>query len=136
MIAMKQIVLKAKGCSGRGVRMRILDPVQRSDVRVETAKQLGPESTNAEWIARESVAGIVATVLEVTKAGGYAKAADLLVPGVEWEKVGAERLQEHLAEYFNAKDLDALAKSFRAFHDISDKELEDILGEALDVTTD
>lgn len=133
--AMKQFCLSAKGCSGRGVRMRMLDPILRQTIKDEAAKDLGPDATVAQWEAKQGVAGIVATVLEITDKSGYANAA-ALVGDVAWKKVSDDHLQEHLADYFNAKDLDALVKIFRKLHDVEAKEVDDILGEALDVTAD
>lgn len=132
----KQFVLKAKGCSGRGIRMRILGPVKRAAIRAESAKQLDEQSTQAEWLARENVMGIIATVTETTQKIGFKSTSELLGDGVEWKKLDPEDMEEHLADYFNAKDLDALAKTFRILHDVTDREVEDILGEAQDVTVD
>lgn len=133
---LKQFVVSAKGCSGRGVRMRLLDFSQRQQVRAEAAKELPKDATFAEWTARENVDGIIATVVQITEGTGYKKAADLLADGVKWKKVSADDLSEHLTDYFNAKDLSVLSQAFRQYHDVSDKEIEDILGEAQDVTLD
>ncbi len=128
---MKQLLLGAKGCSGRGVRMRLLDSGTRMQIREEAAKELGESATIAQWQAREAVMGIVATVVEVTRKTGFKKADELL--SAEWEKVSADDLEKRLADLFCAKDLDALARIFRTLHDVTEKEIEDILGEALDV---
>jgi hypothetical protein len=131
---MKQYLLNAKGCSGRGVRVRTLDGPQRAQIKTESAKDLGPDATNAEWYARESVLGIIATVTQVTKKAGMKKPEELL--SAEWEKISAEDLEKKLGELFCAKDLAALEKIFRALHDVTDKEVDDILGEGLDVIED
>lgn len=133
---MKQICLSAKGCSGRGVRMRTLDPIARQTIKDETGKALGPDATVAQWMAKEAVQGLVATVLEVTEKSGYAGAKALVSTDVVWKKVSADYLTDHLADFFNAKDLDALVKMFRKLHDVEASEVDDMLGEALDVTAD
>lgn len=133
---MKQLLLNAKGCSGRGVRMRVLDPTTRAAVKAESAKDLNKDSTFAEWEAKDAVMGVVATVLEMTERAGFAKPSELRAEDVVWKKLSPDDLTDHMMEYFNAKDLDALTKSFRALHDVTAKEVEDILGEALDVTVD
>lgn len=132
----KQFVLSAKGCSGRGVRMRILDYSQRSQIAAEAAREVGKDATPAEWVAKETVDGIIATVLQITEATGFKKAADLVGDAVKWKKVSADDLTAHLTDYFNVKDLGALDAAFRRYHDVTVKEIDDILGEAQDVTLD
>lgn len=133
---MKQILLNAKGCSGRGVRIEILTSAQREAIREETAKSLTPTSTVGEWNAKQTDAGIAAMVVAITEKTGFKTWDELVAADVKWKSVSADHLADKRTEYFNTKDLDALAKVFTAWHDISSKELDDILGEARDVTAD
>jgi len=133
---MKQLILNARGCSGRGVRIRTLAPEQRANVLESTAKLLGGEATWIELRLREAIAGVCAMVAEITESGGYLKRDDLFGPSVQWKKVNAEHLTDRYGDYFVPKDVDALIKIFRTLHDVTETELENILGEALDVTED
>jgi len=138
MSTLKQIVLSAKSCSGRGVRIQMLSLEQRGAVLEAAAKEVGAEATMLQFRIREGAAGTAAMVVEVTEKAGFKSAAELIEAGdgAKWKKVGAQELAEHPEKYFNAKDQAALLSLFRALHDVDDKEIDSILGEAQDVTVD
>jgi len=112
----------------------VLTSTQREAIREETAKGLVPTSTYAEWESKQTDVGVCAMIKSFTERIGFAKQDDLLQEGVKWKAVTAEHLTDKRTEYFNTKDLDALGKIFKSLHDVTQKELDEILGEALDVT--
>jgi len=125
-----------KGCSGRGVRVRVLDATTRFAIREESGKGLSPEATMIEWKVKEGIDGVVACVAQITESAGFKTLDEMGAPTVAWKSVTAEYLHDHLTDYFSAKDLDALVGIFRKLHDLDPKELEDIMGEGRDVTVD
>src|SRR5262249_36919730 len=96
----KQIILNAKGCSSRGVRLRVLDPTAASDLLVAAAQEVGPDATMTALKLKAAHNSVVASVAAVTVKDGL-KLADL--PTAEWKKVSAEELDGGMAKYFNAK---------------------------------
>lgn len=127
---MKQILLKGAGYSGRGVRIQVLSPSQVDQIREEAAHAIPngedatPAAKQAVYVNEQKRMGIAAMVTEITEKDGFAKKDDLLK--ATWKKA-------ELA-VFNTKDLDALGDIFFKLHFAQAKEVEDILGEALDVT--
>jgi hypothetical protein len=133
---MRQILLNAKNCSGRGVRLELLSLADRNQIREEAAKDMTPESTLMEWENRQADMGVRAMVVAITDRTGFKTKAELLAEGVVWKKVSPEDLADKADTFFNPKDLAVLSATFRKLHDVTEKEVEDILGEALDVTAD
>ncbi len=135
---MKQIVLNAQQCSGRGVRLKVLGLGARAAITEAAAKELGPEGTMMQLRQREAVDGVCAMVVGVTEKTGFKTKADLVAAGdaAGWKKVTFAELVDDSAKYFGAKDMAALANVFRKLHDVTEQEVDDILGEALDVTED
>lgn len=131
---MKQILLKGDGCSGRGVRIEVLSNDQRDALFEAAAKDVGAEATMLELRRREDKSAVCAFVIEVTEKAGYKKADELFADGVTWKKVNADELDAKLSTYFTTKDVATLIAIFRKLHDVTQKEIEDIMGEALDVT--
>jgi hypothetical protein len=131
---MKQILLKGEGHSGRGVRYEVLTNDQRDSLWESAAKDVGPEATLLELRRREDRSAVCAFVVEVTEKAGYTKKSDLFGEGL-WKKVSADHLDAELSKYFTVKDVAALITIFRKLHDVTQKEIEDIMGEAQDVTS-
>lgn len=131
---MKQLLLKGEGCSGRGVRVEVLTTAAREAIFESAAKDVGPEATMLDLRRREDRSGICAFVVAVSEKTGF-KTKDELV-GAAWKNVSAEHLEGKLGDYFTTKDVAALITIFRKLHDVTQKEIDDILGEALDVAAD
>jgi hypothetical protein len=138
MADLKQILLggdKAKECSGRGVRLRALALDDCAKVRETVAAELGPEATMLQFNLANSRSCVSAMVAEVTENAGFKASKDLV--GATWKKVTRQELEEGgLAKYFTTPDLDALIKVFQKTHSVTEKEVDDILGEAQVVTVD
>lgn len=135
---MKQIVLKSKNCSGRGVRLREVSQEGRFQIFETASKEVGPDGTNGELRARVTKNSVVAMVAEMTEQTGFRSQKDLVAAGdkVTWKKLSAQDLDENISKYFSAPDYSALAQLFSELHDVKESEVQDILGEALDVTGD
>lgn len=135
---MKQFVLKGKGCSGRGVRIRTLSPTQRSTIIETAARSLGADGTVVELRAAEAVASVNSMVVAITEQTGLKDSAELISKAAElkWLPMTAELLDENFSKYFGAKDQSALIAIFRSYHEVTEKEVDDILGEVQDVAED
>lgn len=138
---MKQILLKGDGYSGRGVRLELLTAQQIDTIRENAARDLpaadagaSPETRQQVWAASQKRAGIAAMVVSVTERTGFKTASDLRADGVSWKKPTADELHDRPEKYFTPKDLDALGDIFFRLHVANKTEVDDILGEALDVT--
>lgn len=128
----KQIHLNAKGCSGRGVRVALLDPTQKFAVLEGAARDVGADATMMHLREREARDGVCAMVVEITEPGQKTLQGD----GVAWKRVSAEHLDTHLDDVFNTKDFEVLKQLYRRWHDAALEEVDAIMGEALDVTED
>lgn len=133
---MKQILLNAKECSGRGVRLRLLTLEERSHVLETAAREVGGEGTMAQFRLREGLDGVCSMVVGLTEKAGFKTREELVAAGdaAGWKKVTFQELADNSAKYFTSKDMAALQASFRKLHDVNEKEVDDILGEAQDVT--
>lgn len=133
---MKQLLLNAKECTGRGVRVRTLSVEGRIKVSENAAIEVGKEGTLFQLRAREAIESVYAFVAEITEQTGFKTRDELIKAGAAagWKKVTAEDLADNATKYFNSKDMSALSNVFKAMHDVTEKEVEDILGEAQEVT--
>jgi hypothetical protein len=137
---MKQILLKGAGYSGRGVRLQVLQPAQIDAIREESAKAMpsdedvSKEAKQAIWLSHQRTSGIAAMVVEVTERAGFTKKEDLV--SAAWKKTTVDELTDSPEKYFTTKDLDALGAIYFQLHVAQQTEVDDILGEAQDVTAD
>jgi hypothetical protein len=120
--------------SGRGVRMRTLSYVQSRQVFEEAVREVGQEATMFAAKAAEGAEGVRTCLAAVTKELVADRAALL---AAEWTPV----TNQHLAEvgfdrYFTTRDVAVLVGLYQKLHHTSDKELEEIMGEALPDTED
>lgn len=124
---------KSKGFSGRGVRMRVLSSSQRNEIFEQVAVGLGPDATMMKAKVEEGEEGVRTALVAVTKREGIKTSAELLdVDEDGWMPLTNEHLsQVGWEKYFTTKDVAALTAAYRKFHDVSDAEVNDILGEAL-----
>lgn len=136
---MKQLLLKGPGYSGRGVRICTLSVAQVEQIREEAAKEISedglPKEVKQAVYARfQKRAGIAAMVTEITERTGF-KSRDELT-GAAWKKPSVDDLTLNPGLFFTTKDLDALGDVFFRVHVAMQAEVDDIMGEALDVTAD
>lgn len=140
MADLKQILLKGPGYSGRGVRLQMLTPAQVDAIREESAKampeddDLSKEVKQQIWVNHQKRTAIAAMVAQVTVQGGYTAPADIV--NATWKPTTVDELTDKPEKYFGTKDLDALGDIFFRLHLAQKDEVDNILGEALDVTAD
>lgn len=126
----KQILLP----SGRGARVRTLELDARLKVTESAATAIGAEGTVMDLRVREGKEAVATFVAAVTDTAGLTSKT---VTAAKWTKLTPLAFEDGAAKkYFTAKDMAALVAVFHKIHDVSDKEVDDILGEALDVTED
>lgn len=134
---MIQVHLSGKRCSGRGVRFRELSASEVEENAENAAKvALDPTAKinanaamdlkKAEWRM-----GSKRMVVAVTKKEGL---KDL--SGAEWMPLTQAELDADWAKYFNAKDSAMLQALYREYHEISDEEIEAVVGKAVVVSED
>jgi hypothetical protein len=121
-----------KGFSGRGVRVRLLDPDEKELAAECAAKETGEDGSNIKYNQLRAREGLHRCIVEVTTQG---ELADLAT--ATWKKVTQLDLEGGgamaSATLFTAKDLDFLAAWFRDNHDATSADFEAIMGEALEV---
>ena len=137
---MMQLLLNAKRCSGRGVKIRTLSPDERDRASIVAAKVAGKDAQIIEFSTAQLKEFVTLSVVEVTKQSGFKTMDDLMKPDVEWIKVTpAEFAFEGPLKYsklFNAKDDDILGHVVNSLLVASRDEVEDIVGKALMVSED
>ena len=125
---MKQMHLKGKGFSGRGVRVRDLTSDDVDENMIQATKLLSSEPTALEYqkiVWRGAVKRMVAEITE--------PCADLFAEDVKWRKATPEML-ENLSELFTAKDVTLLQAYYRDTYEVVPSEVEDIVGKAVPVS--
>lgn len=125
-----QIHLKGKRFSGRGVKLRALDPLECEDVFTSAAKVAGKEATFIELHAIASRNGVKRFVAEITEP------VDTIDEKTKWKKVSMEYMDEHFQTVFTPKDIVVLEKMYRDFHDVSQDEVDAIVGKAIPVASE
>lgn len=124
----QQYHLKGKGFSGRAVICRELDPSEVEDNVTAAAKLVDKDATVIEFKKTEWRNGVKLMVVKFSE-----PCADPLAEGVKWKDNSAGLLDD-LGTYFTSKDVGVLQGIFRNFHEVSEDELNDIVGKALPVS--
>jgi len=127
---MFQIHLKARGCSGRGVRYRVLKPKEIDHHEIEAGKAVGKEGTIAEYNVEVKRMGLAAMVCEYTAPGLKE------IGGAQWTKATAEQLDTGWDDIFNTKDTSILREIYNVEHGTSRVEVDDILAGKAEVLAD
>lgn len=138
------VLLAGPGFVGRGVRFKLLDSAQVDQIREEAAKQLPPsdEAEAAEvrqqvWSSAQKRMAIPAMVIGVTAKAGFKSHDELLaLAETDWKKPTVAELTDSPETFFSAKEQDALGDMYFRYHVANTKEIDDILGKALEVTVD
>lgn len=120
------------GFSGRGVRMRMLDPDEKDLAAECAARDAGEDGTNIKYNQLRARESVHRALVEVTTTG---EITDLAT--ASWKKVTQLDLESggpmSASSLFTAKDLDFLVRWFRDNHDATAADYEAIMGEALEV---
>jgi hypothetical protein len=132
-----QIVhLVGPGFSGRGVKLRKLSPTEKDDVYHAAAVQAGDDGKRFMFIrARE---GVTKMLLGVTEPG--LKTLDE-VKAAKWTPLSVADLQTPDGPYyydtlFSSKEDEILCAKFRREHEVTQGEIDTILGKAIEAQED
>lgn len=133
----KQYHLKGSGFSGRGVRLRQLEPQEIDAVFRSAAKTAGTEATLADIRILEQHECVLRMIVEVTEKAGL----DVLGPDTKWRKCTVAELDDEdgthrFGKLFTAKDTALLRRFYRDWHQLSENEIEAIAGKAQEVSVD
>lgn len=137
-----EVVLSAKGCSGRGVRFRELTAPEVDGLAVEAIKAIGSDATVAQFRIAETREGIVRMLTSVTRKGGLTRATVRELRPADWQPLTEADLMNPNGElayeklFRNSKDHAVLGALFAQYHKVSQSELDAIVGEALPVSGD
>lgn len=131
-----QILLGAKNCSGRGVRLKDVGPDGRQDAALNAAKLAGEDATAVEYNALMNRELLKRSLVAVTEEGGIKSVKDLLAyPADGWKKYTIGELETgKLDELFTSKDSVILSSIMQQIYDASQKEVDAIMGGALPVS--
>jgi len=127
-----QYHLKGKGHSGRAIRIGALLSHEVEDNLVAAAKLAGTEATPVEIKKIEWRNGVKLFIRSFTE-----PCENPLAEDVKWKKSSVAIFDdEGLAKYFTAKDCQVLESLYREYHEVTQKELDDIVGKPLPVSGD
>lgn len=146
-----QLHLSGFGMSGRGVRLRQLEPALVHQVEEDAAKLMGPGATAyafnqavlAEGVSRmvaeitEPVMGVREVVGDEAEPGAKPAAPVPRTPNdpdVEWRPVTLQQMKASAASWFTARDVAVLEQMYARLHQVSQLEIDAIMGKALPVT--
>lgn len=133
-MATKQILLNAKACSGRGVRIEILSGSAIDEIVETELRALGPDGLRAQLEKKVVRAGIASMIRAVTEKSGFSKQDELV--SASWKPVARKDLEDNLDAFFNAADQTLLEGVYTRLHVVTEGELDNVMGEALPVAED
>lgn len=120
-MALEQIHLNKKGCSGRGVRYRPLSISQMDKNELAAAKDLDEGFTQTEYSAKVLQFGLQDMIVSVTDPG--LKTLD----GATWHKLDTQTLAVTWETYFTTRDTSILRRIYNTEHGCSQVEVEEIM---------
>ncbi len=133
-----EYALVGKGFSGRGVRLRVLEPDERDEIVERSAQEAGAEATNIQFSNLVLKNCLCRMVQQVTKETGLPDAEK--VHAATWVDVSERQLAgekgSNLNSFFNAKDQDVLGRIYKEAHEATKAEIDAIMGKAVRVSTD
>jgi|GEM_PF-3714861 len=125
-----QIKLEGFGMSGRGVRLRQLDLALVHQVEEDAAKLVGKDGTAYGFNQAVLAEGVARMVAEVSDPTG-----DVPEGGsVEWHPVTLQQMKASAGTWFTARDFAVLEQMYSRLHQVSQSEIDTLLGKALPVT--
>ena len=131
-----QILLSAKNCSGRGVRLKDIGPDGRQEASVSAAKLAGEDATVVEYNALLNRELLKRSLVAVTEKTAFQSVEELLnYPAEGWKKWSLGELETgKLDALFTSKDSVILSSIMQQIYDASQKEVDAIMGGALPVS--
>lgn len=126
--------------SGRGVRLRLLDPAEKDRAWLFAAKEVGEGATEADLNLARKREVLCRSIVAVTEKTHLASEA-LMAGETRWIAVTQQALEgrdptdkEHaFAQLFSAKDADVIANVWRRYHDATVDDVEAIVGGAVEL---
>ena len=134
--------LSAKHCSGRGVKIRLLTPVQKDQAAIAAAKIAGKDAVNIEYNVLHSQEMAERSLVAVTKKTGFKSMDEVLaLAESEWVELTSAKLctpggEASYSVLFNAKDDDIICRLVAQLHQATKDEVDAIAGKALTVSED
>lgn len=134
-----QINLIAKGCSGRGIRFKLLNPLERDQASIDAAKVSGKNASNLQYALFEVRELINKSIVSVTKKGGYKLDSDIMaLPDTEWEKVTQFNLEDpgcpfEYNKLFTPKEDSIIAMYIKSLYSPTQEDIDSILGKAVTI---
>lgn len=128
--------LGAPGCSKRAVKIRELTSQEVDQCRIDSAKMVGVDATNAEYGIGQQREMNHRAIVAVSKTPIASRDAAV---STEWTPLTPALLAEGALAYdklFTAKDDHILSMIIKKMHVASQDEIEDIVGKALTVSED
>ncbi len=124
-----QYHLKGKGHNGRAVQLEPLDPDDAENCLTMAAKLAGTEATPIEIKKTEWRTGSKLFIKKYTE-----PTENPLAPDTKWLTPKVGQFDHDMAKYFSAKDCQVLEAIYREYHEVTQAELEAIMGKALPVS--
>jgi hypothetical protein len=125
-----QIKLEGFGMSGRGVRLRQLAPEVVHEVEEQAAKLIGPGATAYAFNQAVLSEGVARMVVEVSEPARGVPEGE----SPEWQPVTLQQMKASASSWFGARDVAVLEQMYSRLHQVSQSEIDTILGKALPVT--
>jgi hypothetical protein len=129
---MYQIHLTGKGMSGRAVRLEVLTTTQIEAAEIAAARDVTSESLQLEYKNKFEKLCMVQMIKEYTE-----KVTPEKLPEAKWNKSDPADLDVRgLSTYFNTRDIPVLKTWFRTKHDVTQAEVDEVLGKEVAVVVD
>ena len=140
MAELYQILLNAPGCSGRGVRYRVLPPSETDQVQIDAAVMCPPTSDPMRFRLTVFGLGIKRMLTEITRQGGYAHDDDLNSEEVQWVKINQQMLEPGPSEWaydkvFTSVDDSIMSRVWNRATEVNPVVAEQIMGKARKVSS-
>lgn len=131
-----QILLRGQYSSGRGVRIRMIDPDEKDRAATNAAQTLGKDATGAEYSAAVERQILLTAIVAVTR---ESRLDEKTVMTAVWEPMDFAKLELEGSEWqykrlFTAKDDSLLISISRRMHGATGEEVDAILGEAIPIS--
>lgn len=129
MSTIKQVHLNGRGCSGRGVRFRILSPLEDDQLELDAAKELPQGGSLLELRIIRYREAIKRMLVAYTEPGLTSEQ----LATAKWIKPDPSVLETDWGKIFGPRDDKFLVELYRHYHEVSKDEVEQIVGKVLDV---
>lgn len=122
--------LKGLHFSGRAVRFVPLGPDERDEVLVQAAKAVGMDGTIMDLKRQEWKLGVLHMVKQVSAE----TVEDPNAADVKWKTYTPQTLEDVYTKIFTSKDHSMLMALFKMYHEVSDQEVNAIVGKVQTVS--